>query len=363
MELLFGDGVGVGFRWRLGARGEDAAADVAFEEIGLLDGGSGLEEAGGGVRRWHGLAVGEDAIGETGELLGGVDAFGGGVGLTSDCDGEVAGDVVVAEAGLVAVLFGVPDEDADLVEVVGQAGLVGGEDGEVLGDAGDGCIVDDDAGVWVVDVSEDVGADDALAVGVAEEGVGGDDVGHAAVEPAGLALAIADEPPVFHGGCWGCSGGVWRGRGGGYAGRKGFGDGGAFEEAERIVFGEEVEVVGGAAGSDVEVDLVAGGGGGDDGVVFVGFTEGFERICDGGAGGLALFDPADGAVGGLYFKEAAGMVEDDELFAVGDGAGAVGDGGDAVAEDGFLGGDVDVLTGGLGVEVGAAREGECERGA
>ncbi len=70
------------------------------------------------------------------------------------------------------MLFGVPGEDADLVEVVGEAGFVGGEDGDVDGDGGDGVAVVEDAGVGVVDVGEDVGADDALAFGVAKEGVG-----------------------------------------------------------------------------------------------------------------------------------------------------------------------------------------------
>lgn len=126
-------------------------------------------------------------------------AFGGGVGLLTDLDGEVAGDIVIAEAGLVTVFFGVPDKDANLVEVVGKAGFVGGHYGEVFGDTSDGGAVVDDAGVGIVDGVEDVGTDDALAVGVAEECVGGGDVGHAAIEPAGLAFSVADEPPVFHG--------------------------------------------------------------------------------------------------------------------------------------------------------------------
>ncbi len=40
---------GVGFGFGLGAGGEDAAADVAFEAVGLGDGATGLDEARGGV--------------------------------------------------------------------------------------------------------------------------------------------------------------------------------------------------------------------------------------------------------------------------------------------------------------------------
>lgn len=69
------------------------------------------------------------------------------------------------------MLFDVPDEETDLVEVVGQAGLVGAQDGDVFGDGGYGIAVVEDAGVGVVNVSEDVGSDDALAFGVAKESV------------------------------------------------------------------------------------------------------------------------------------------------------------------------------------------------
>ncbi len=67
------------------------------------------------------------------------------------------------------MFFRVPDEDADLVEVVREASFVGGEDGDVLGDGGDGGAVVEDAGVGVVDVGEDVGTNDALAFGIAKE--------------------------------------------------------------------------------------------------------------------------------------------------------------------------------------------------
>ena len=87
------------------------------------------------------------------------------------------------------------------------------------------------------------------------------------------------------------------------------------------------------------------------------FAEGVELVCDVLGDGEALFDPADFAAGGADFEPAAGVLEDDELFAVGGLAGAVGDGGDAVAEEGLFGGDVDVVFFGLALEVGAAGEG------
>jgi len=260
------------------------------------------------------------------------------------------------------VLFGVPGEEADLVEVIGEAGFVGGEDGDVFGDGGDGVAVVEDAGGGVVDVSEDVGADDALAFCVAQEGVRCGDFEEAAEDPAGLTLGVADEPPVFEGGAGGWGAGI-DGRGlssGGY----GFGDGGALEEAEGSGFGEEVELVREATGGDVEVGFVAGGGGGDDGILLVVFAERVEFVGDVLGGGEAFFDPADFVLRRANPDPAAGAFEDDKLFAVGDGAGAVGDGGDAVAEEALLGGDVDVFVGGHGTEAGAAgeRAGEGDRG-
>ena len=79
LSFFFYFGLGVGFRGRLGAGGDEAAADVAFETVGLLDDATGLDEAGGGVGDGDGLVGGEDTVGEGGELLGGFGAFGVGV--------------------------------------------------------------------------------------------------------------------------------------------------------------------------------------------------------------------------------------------------------------------------------------------
>jgi len=351
----------VGFGFGLGAGGEDAAADVAYEAIGLGDGAAGLDEAGGGVGCGEGLVGGENAVGEGGEHQRGVGCLAVGILAGAYLHGQVADDVAFGEAGLVAVLFDVPGEDADLVEVIGQAGFVGGEDGDVDGDGGDGIAVVENAGVGVVDVGEDVGADDALAFGVAEEGVGCGDFEEAAVDPAGLALGVADEPPVFIDGAGGWGVGVG---GGGRelrawrlsSGSDGLGDGGALQEAEGSVLGEQVELVGETAGSDVEVGFVAGGGGGDDGVLLVIFAEGVEFVGDVLGGGEAFFNPADFTARGANLDPAAGAVEDDELFAIGDGAGAVGDSSDAVAKVVLLGGDIDVFVRGVGTEAGAAGE-------
>jgi len=59
----------MGFGFGLGAGGKEAAADVAFEAIGFLDGAAGVDEAGGGVGLGDGLVAGEDAVGEGGEFL------------------------------------------------------------------------------------------------------------------------------------------------------------------------------------------------------------------------------------------------------------------------------------------------------
>ncbi len=106
----------------------------------------------------------------------------------------------------------------------------------------------------------------------------------------------------------------------------------------------------------MEVGFVAGGGGGDDGVSLVGFAEGLEFVGDVLGGGEAFFDPAGFVAWGADLDPAAAAFEDDELLAVGGGAGAVGDGGDTVAEVGLFGGDVDVVVGGMRTEAGAAGE-------
>lgn len=182
----------MGFGGRYDSGSDEAAADVSFEAVGFVDEATGCDEAGGGVGCGDGLIGGEDAVGEGGELLFGFGALGVGVVAGAEGDGQVAEDVALSEAGLVAVLLDVPDEDANLVEVEGEAGFVGGEDGDVLGDAGDGGAVVEHAGVGVVDVGEDVGADDALAFGVAEDGVGCGGVDEAAVDPADLVVRVAD---------------------------------------------------------------------------------------------------------------------------------------------------------------------------
>ncbi len=105
----------------------------------------------------------------------------------------------------------------------------------------------------------------------------------------------------------------------------------------------------------MQVDVVARGGGGDDGILRVMLAEGVELVGDALVGGEAGLEPADGAIGRLDFDEAATLLEDLELLPVGDLADAVGDGGDAVAQDALLGDDVDVL--GLGVRAEAAAAG------
>ena len=247
------------------------------------------------------------------------------------------------------MLFDVPGEDADLVEVVGQTGLVGGEDGDVHGDGGDGVAVVEDAGGGVVDVGEDVGADDALTFRIAKKRVRCGDLEEAAEDPAGLAFRIADKPPVFVDGAG--RQGVGIGLCGLSSGCDGFDYRGTLEKAEGSVLGEQVELVGEAAGGDVEVSIVAGGGGGDDGVLGVVLAQGVEFVCEVLGNGEAFFDPADFAARGADLDPAAGVVEDDELFAVGGSAGAVGDSSDAVAKVVLLGGDIDVFVRGVGAEV------------
>ena len=263
-----------------------------------------------------------------------------------------------------------PGEDADLVEVVGEASLVGAQDGDVDGD-----VLVVLRGFGIVDGGEDVGSDEALALGVTGEGVGGVDVHHAGVDPAGAVLGVADQPPVFHrwrgrSRCGGIVGGSfdwgerfwWGGGFGGGCSGLGFGEGSAGEELELVAFGQAVEAVGVAAGFEVHVDFVADDGGGNERVFGVVGGEVLEGV-EGFLGGNALFvDPADLTLFGADLDEAATVFEDSQLVAVGDGAGAVGDGSDAIAEEALLGRDVGVLGEDLGADVAAAKGEEQEEG-
>jgi len=67
-----------------------------------------------------------DLEGEDGFLLA-VDVF------LRDAEGEIALDAVEAEGGFVTVVVEAPGEDADLVEIEGQAAVERSEDGDVLG--------------------------------------------------------------------------------------------------------------------------------------------------------------------------------------------------------------------------------------
>ncbi len=69
----------MGFRFGLDAGGQEAAADVAFEPVGLVDGPAGMDEAGGGIGAGDGLVGGEDAVGEGGKREGGIRALAVGV--------------------------------------------------------------------------------------------------------------------------------------------------------------------------------------------------------------------------------------------------------------------------------------------
>src|SRR6185437_10566207 len=142
---------------------------------------------------------------------------------------------------------------------------------------------------------------------------------------------------------------------------EGLGNGRAREQADGVAFGEAVEAVGLAAGSDVQVDVVGGGGGGDEGVLLVLAAQGVKLIDDALVGSETGLEPADGAAGRLHLDEAAIMLEDLELLSVGDLAHAVGDSGDAVAQDALLGDHVDVL--GLTVRMEATAAGGGEQSA
>jgi hypothetical protein len=341
---------------------------IAFEPVGFQNGLARCDCSGDWIGDDRAGFVGEDSVGEGWRGRAGCGGLAVGVGCHLYGDWEVALNIFVAEAGLVAVLFHVPGEDADLVEVVGQACLVGAHDGDVDGNVLVGLFC-----VGVVDGGKDVGSDDALAFGVAGDGVGSVDVHHAAVEPAGVAFRVADEPPVLHHGgrgeigqrvyglsAFGCRCDCGRRLWGASAGRQGLGQGCAHEEFQLFAFGEPVKAFGVATGFDVHVDFVAHDGGGDLGIGLVLLPERFELIEDVLGCDSPLFDPALFAFVCLYPEEAAAVVEDLKFFAVVDGCGAIRDGCDPVAEEGLFCSDVDVLGGGLWPQTRAAGESEKE---
>ena len=88
-----------------------------------------------------------------------------------------------------------PGEDADLVEVIGQTGLRRLQEHHVLGH-----FVVGSGGIRIGDLGKHVGAYDALAFGILRHRIGHIHVDAPGQQPADMALAIADQPPVFHAG-------------------------------------------------------------------------------------------------------------------------------------------------------------------
>ena len=103
-------------------------------------------------------------------------------GLGGDAHGKESLDGMHAERGFVAVFFQAPGEDANLVEVEGEAGLWRSERGDVFRDFMVGR-----AGVVVMHLGDDVGANHALALGILRYVVGNIDVDAATQHPAGAA--------------------------------------------------------------------------------------------------------------------------------------------------------------------------------
>ena len=304
------------------------------------------------------MIAGQDVIAEGGHGRCRVLRLAIGVGLHRERYRKVSGDVVFAEGCFVAVFFRVPGEDADLVEVVGQAGFIGGEDCEVLRDAGYGLTVVDHAGVGVVYVGEDVGAYDALAFGVAGQGVGGVYVDQVGVDPACVAIGVADEPPVFHG-RFGWSGGrVFISGSGGdsSAGSYWLRDHSALQELQLVAFLEAEEEGRLASGGDVEQGFVPHGCISDGGVLQMACAEIFKLSCCFLVCGLFFANPADFAVGRTDLHPALGAFHDDQFVAILYFAGAVGDGRDAIDQESLLGGDVDVLVRWFGVQMGTTAQ-------
>ncbi len=98
-----------------------------------------------------------------------------------------------AEGRLIAMALEAPGEDANLIEIERQAGLGRSEDGDVLRH-----FVVGSGGFGVGHLGEHVSAHDALAFGINADLVGNIHIDAAGEQPAGVALGVAHQPPVFH---------------------------------------------------------------------------------------------------------------------------------------------------------------------
>lgn len=252
---------------------------------------------------------------------------------------------------LVAVVAEAPSEDADLVEVAGQAGFGLRESHDVLGNVLGG------GGLGVADGGQLVGADDALVLSVLGDGIGDIHIDAAGEQPSGAALIVAGQPPVFQdhrrrGRRERRGGGFSLVRRGGFGwgwghglGRIAFGelarDRAAVEELDPGVGREQVKVLGIAAGEQMQIEVVAEDAGGDDGVLLVLGGKLGEPGVGFAVDDQALLDPADLVFIGFDLEEAAAVLDDLKGLAVDHLGDASGDGGYAVAQVGLASGDVD----------------------
>jgi len=218
---------------------------------------------------------------------------------------------------------------------------------------------------------EHPGADEPLALAILGNLVRNIDIEAVAKQPSGPALAVADQPPVFHhrrrgfrqdgsgaglGLCPRCrprnrsrrlrllrlrrwfGSGLWRQR------RGLTGDPwhrGADQELDLCVSRQQIEVLRFAAGEDVHVEIVAKSGGCGHGIVFVRFRQLLKPFVGLAVDNGALFNPAYLALFRLYLEEAAAAFENLERLPVHDLGHTFRNSGHAVVEVHLPRGDVD----------------------
>jgi hypothetical protein len=114
-------------------------------------------------------------------------------GLCGHQNRQIALNGMQPEGRLIAVMPETPGEDAHLVEVIGKAGFRRTHHGYVLRN-----LVVGRAGLGVEDLVENVGSYVALALGIGTNLVRHIHIDAAGEQPAGVALRVAHQPPVFH---------------------------------------------------------------------------------------------------------------------------------------------------------------------
>ncbi len=210
-------------------------------------------------------------------------------------------------------------------------------------------------------MGEHVGAHNTLALGIAQQGIWSRHIDQSRIDPAGLALCIANQPPVLH---------RRRRRRAIVIVRFHFRCGARphrlqdcrpLKKAERIVLGKKVEPLGLPARSDMQIGFITRYRSCNHGIHLMLVTERLEFVCNILCCGPLLLDPAHLAPGSAHFQKSSSVIEHDQLFSIRRRASTVRHGCDAIAQEGLLRRHVDIFFGWLHSKVRATCDSPHQR--